>query len=137
MSDAYYWSPTAKVFFAGALKARYLQSGSWPEDAALVSSECWEEFGINAPPAGFERSSGPDGKPTWQALPEVQFVDSFKEKLRLARAHATRHVYDSYSVFNEPTPDDWINYIRALDALIARTDLDPKDLPALPVEPQR
>ncbi|WP_139313002.1 hypothetical protein [Novacetimonas hansenii] len=54
--------------------------------------------------------------------------------MQAQRAHAlaVQWVYAEYGALNEPTPADWVAYIRSLKAIINGTDTSSSTLPAAP-----
>ncbi|MUG04156.1 hypothetical protein GM556_01165 [Bombella sp. ESL0378] len=48
---------------------------------------------------------------------------------------ARQIVYNNYGIIGEPTPDNWVAYIKALMAIVNGTDTTSKTLPTAPSEP--
>lgn len=136
MQDIYYWSPSTKTFLPEGLKQRYLSSGSWPDDARQVSIACWQEYGACAPPEGKVRDIDTEGFPIWVNLPAADRVAGFLADVQTMKARAVRYVNEQFSILNEVTPEVWVTYIRSLDALRDRTDLDAETLPDIPDPPE-
>ncbi|WFQ80928.1 tail fiber assembly protein [Xenorhabdus sp. SF857] len=65
----YFYSAKNNAFCPIAWKQNYVDAGSWPDDGIAVSVDVFNEFAINAPPAGKIRIAGPDGLPSWGDIP--------------------------------------------------------------------
>ncbi|WP_159711394.1 phage tail assembly chaperone [Geminicoccus flavidas] len=68
-SPEMFFSATANAFYPSAFRADYEAAGTWPEDAVAVPYSTFQEFALDAAPAGKERVVGPDGLPMWADLP--------------------------------------------------------------------
>lgn len=69
----FYFSASKNAFYDNALQARYLATGTWPEDCLEASDELYENFS-SQPPAGKQRGVGSNGLPVWV---DFESVDSF------------------------------------------------------------
>lgn len=64
-------------FYSATTNGAYPQSdieifkatGTWPDDAVLMSAEVFSEFFSELPPAGKMRAGGPQGLPVWVDIP--------------------------------------------------------------------
>ncbi|MCX5615363.1 tail fiber assembly protein [Bombella saccharophila] len=71
---------------------------------------------------------------TWvfnQSLRDKQLKAQATSALQAAR----QIVYNNYGIIGEPTPDNWVAYIKALMAIVNGTDTTSKTLPTAPSEP--
>lgn len=55
-----------------------------------------------------------------------------KELSNKALTNARTYVYNNYSILNEPIPEDWVTYIKALMAISNGTDTTSTTLPMKP-----
>lgn len=55
------------------------------------------------------------------------------DKAKSCLSKARDHVYHNYGILNEPTPDEWVSYLRALMAIVNGTDTASTELPQEPV----
>ncbi|WP_098049530.1 hypothetical protein [Gluconobacter oxydans] len=59
-------------------------------------------------------------------------VISLKEQASHALSLARSYIYSNYGILNEPTPDSWVTYLKALMAIQNGTDTTSTSLPAGP-----
>lgn len=64
-------------------------------------------------------------------VPPVRVVP-LKTKAQIALAKARTYVSNNYMMLNEPTPDDWVAYLKALMAIANGTDTTSTALPTAP-----
>lgn len=64
-----YYSATTLSFYPPDLRRDYERAGSWPEDAVLVDSEEYAQYGQGQPPPGMQRGADADGRPAWVSIP--------------------------------------------------------------------
>lgn len=62
---AYFYSATNNNFLSEDYIEDYKASNSWPDDAKEVTNEVFQEFALDAPPEGKERTANSEGLPSW------------------------------------------------------------------------
>ncbi|WP_272694377.1 tail fiber assembly protein [Providencia sp. PROV036] len=75
----YYYSAKANSFYPESLKWQYEHSGSFPDDAIMVSESVWLKYAGFQCPIGMVRVAGKDGMPKWAPIPEKTNEDHTKE----------------------------------------------------------
>jgi len=86
-------------FYSATTNGAYPQSdieifkatGTWPDDAVLMSAEVFSEFFSELPPAGKIRVAGPDGLPAWADTPKP----SIEELINQAEQQKQRRIDDA------------------------------------------
>lgn len=59
-------------------------------------------------------------------------VPTLAQQASAALTTAKKNVYNNYGILNEPTPDAWVTYLKALMALANGTDTTSTALPSAP-----
>ncbi|HAI3072253.1 TPA: tail fiber assembly protein [Citrobacter braakii] len=142
MSGFYYSAKTNGAYPQNDIEI-FKATGTWPDDAVLMSVEVFSEFFSELPPAGKIRIAGPDGLPAWADIPKP----SKAELISQAEQQKQRRIDDamqSISVIQlklragrKLTPDETINlnltldYIEAVEATDTSTAPD-INWPAIP-----
>lgn len=68
--SGFYYSATTNGAYPQSDIEIYKATGTWPDDAVLMSAEVFSEFFSELPPAGKMRAAGPDGLPAWADIPK-------------------------------------------------------------------
>lgn len=63
-----YYSPSRSAFYPKGMRASYIASGSWPDDALEITKEEWQTYS-QPPPSGMQRGADDNGRPTWVETP--------------------------------------------------------------------
>ncbi|EUD10919.1 MULTISPECIES: tail fiber assembly protein [Providencia] len=66
----YYYSAIDNAFYPFAMQSIYLKAGTWPKNGVQVDEAIYQEFAINEPPHGKQRTSNKKGFPAWADIPE-------------------------------------------------------------------
>lgn len=66
--NTYFYSAKHNSFFPLELKDDYINGIGWPEDAAEVTEQVYNEF-TGEPPKGQKRVAGKNGLPEWEDIP--------------------------------------------------------------------
>ena len=81
MGYLYFYSALQNSFYAAALRARYNDSGTWPDDAIGVTEDEFQTYSLSQAPVGKRRGADADGRPCWVDLPETPLADLARSKL--------------------------------------------------------
>lgn len=95
-------------------------------DMIIISEENWNDI-------TFRLSVGKgvqDGKIIDYTAPAYE--PTLKEQAGYALATARTYVNNHYTILNEPTPDEWVTYLKALMAISNGTDTNSTSLPSEP-----
>lgn len=68
--SGFYYSATTNGAYPQSDIEIFKATGTWPDDAVLMSAEVFSEFFSELPPAGKIRTAGPDGLPAWTDIPK-------------------------------------------------------------------
>ncbi|EMV5383008.1 tail fiber assembly protein [Escherichia coli] len=134
MSGFYYSAKTNGAYPQNDIEI-FKATGTWPDDAVLMSAEVFSEFFSELPPAGKIRIAGPDGLPAWADIPKP----SKAELISQAEQQKQRRIDDamqSISVIQlklqagrKLTPDETINLNLTLDYIEAVEATDTSTAP--------
>ncbi|WP_313087167.1 tail fiber assembly protein [Atlantibacter hermannii] len=133
--SGFYYSVTTNGAYPESDIELYKASGTWPDDAVLMSAEVFSEFFSELPPAGKVRIAGPDGLPAWADIPQP----SKEELINQAEQQKQRRIDDamqSISVLQlklqagrKLTVDETDKLNRTLDYIDAVTGTDTATAP--------
>lgn len=65
----YYYSAIDNAFYPFSLQSIYLKAGTWPKNGIQVDEAIYQEFAINEPPRGKQRTANKKGLPAWADIP--------------------------------------------------------------------
>ncbi|MDQ5989782.1 Bacteriophage tail assembly protein [Acinetobacter baumannii] len=65
----YYYSAIDNAFYPFAMQSIYLKAGTWPKNGIQVDEAIYQEFAINEPPRGKQRTANKKGLPAWADIP--------------------------------------------------------------------
>ncbi|WP_342627576.1 hypothetical protein AAC691_15590 [Nguyenibacter vanlangensis] len=116
-----------------------------PSDAVDIAERDYHALFL-AQSKGASIVPGPDGTPRAISRADGEEIDlstvtedsdfravhSVRDEARIALAHARKYVYDHFSILNDPTPDAWVAYLKALMAIENGADTVSTELPAAP-----
>ncbi len=141
--SGFYYSATTNGAYPQSDIEIFKATGTWPDDAVLMSAEVFSEFFSELPPAGKMRVAGPDGLPAWADIPKP----SKEELINQAEQEKQRRIDEamqSISVIQlklraerKLTADETVNlnltldYIEAVEATDTSTAPD-INWPAIP-----
>ena len=66
----YYYSAVDNAFYPFAMQSIYLKAGTWPKQGLQVDESIYQEFAINEPPSGKQRTANNKGLPAWADIPK-------------------------------------------------------------------
>lgn len=89
--SGFYYSATTNGAYPQSDIEIYKATGTWPDDAVLMSAEVFSEFFSELPPAGKIRVAGPDGLPAWADTPKP----SIEELINQAEQQKQRRIDDA------------------------------------------
>ena len=95
MSGFYYSAKTNGAYPQNDIEI-FKATGTWPDDAVLMSAEVFSEFFSELPPAGKIRIAGPDGLPAWADIPPP----SDDQLLAMAEAEKQSRIADANDYMN-------------------------------------
>lgn len=89
--SGFYYSATTNGAYPQSDIEIFKATGTWPDDAVLMSAEVFSEFFSELPPAGKIRVAGPDGLPAWADTPKP----SIEELINQAEQQKQRRIDDA------------------------------------------
>ena len=133
MND-YIFSASSNAFYPLALKAEYIQSGTWPDDAMDITESKAAEF-MGVPPEGKYRVVDNKGMPKWAAVPpltqneQVAIVEAKRASLISEASNATsiwqtQLLLGIISDADKESLTKWMHYIQAVQAVDASSAPD-------------
>lgn len=135
--SGFYYSATTNGAYPQSDIEIFKATGTWPDDAVLMSAEVFSEFFSELPPAGKMRVAGPDGLPAWADIPKP----SKEELINQAEQQKQRRIDDamqSISVIQlklhagrKLTADETDKLNRTLDYIDAVTGTDTATAPEI------
>jgi len=75
---SYFYSAINNCAYAGELYEDYILAKNWPADAKEISISDYNEYFIQPPPQGKERTANKNGLLSWTDLPELSKDDLIK-----------------------------------------------------------
>ena len=91
MSGLFYYSANTNGAYPQNDIETFKTTGTWPDDAVLMSAEVFSEFFSQHPPAGKMRTAGPNGLPVWADIPKP----SKEELINQAEQEKQRRIDDA------------------------------------------
>lgn len=135
------FSPSKEAFFARAWQQEYIDSGTWPEDALIISDDLYYQYS-SAPPPG-KKLISVDNLPAWGDVPpptHEELIAAAEQVRQQLLAHADATMLDwrtelmlgELSDANRAKLSAWLAYKNDVKAVDVTTDPEHVSWPVPP-----
>lgn len=99
MAD-YCFSASQNAFYPVELREIYEKSGTWPADAKPVKAAVFDEFSLQAVPAGKMRGVTTKGQPIWKNIPALT-ADELAEEMTVKKQDLSKEAEKRIAILQD------------------------------------